>query len=473
MLRQRFYHTVLVYNLLAYPLAIAVWVWIVYSLRPSYSALLAGRHVPAQESLDQARRSVIHLPWSGALVSGAAWISCIPVFLISLGTAGDPLSPALSWHLPNSFLISAIIAMTQSFFLIELTSHHRLFPIFFKDARPDLMERIYPLSLRGRGLMWAISAGICPIAALLMLDFAPAGAGRPIGFAILVGAVGICFGLYSGQLMSRLVAQPVDQLRAAAQAVAAGRLDVEVPLKRADEFGGLIGEFNRMVAGLREKEHLRKTFGVHVGHKAMEQILARDPELSGTEQRVTVMFVDIRSFTSRAAVRSPEKVVAVLNEFLRAMDQVVEEQHSGMINKFLGDGFMALFGAGGLTDIHADEAVQAAWKMLRRLRTLNDELSARGEPTLAIGIGINTGPAIIGSIGWAERRDFTAIGNTVNLASRIEGLTKVVGETVILSEETRAALQFPTMLKQLPPQWVRGVEEPLTVWALAVDSAPT
>ncbi len=471
-LRQRFFHTVLVYNLLAYPLAIAVWVWIVYSLRHSYNALLAGRHVPAQE-LDAARRRVIHLPWSGALVSGAAWVSCIPVFLISLGTAGDPLSPALRWHLPNSFLVSAIIAMTQSFFLIELTSHQRLFPVFFKEARPDLMERIYPLSLRGRGLMWAISAGICPIAALLMLDFAPAGAGRPIGLALLVGAVGVCFGLYSGQLMSQLVAQPVDQLRAAARAVAAGQLDVEVPLKRADEFGALIGEFNRMVAGLREKERLRKTFGVHVGHKAMEQILARDPGLSGTEQEVTVMFVDIRSFTSRAAERSPETVVAVLNEFLRAMGHVVEEQHSGMINKFLGDGFMAIFGAGQPTDTHADEAVLAAWKMILRLRTLNEQLAARGEATLAIGIGINTGPAIVGSIGWAERLEFTAIGTTVNVASRIEGLTKAVGETVILSESTRAALQFPTMLKQLPLQWVKGVEEPLTVWALAIDPRST
>lgn len=472
-LKARFSQTVLGYNLLIYPLAIAAWIWVVYSLRPQFTALLAGQDV-GQASLERARRHVIHLPWFGALVSGVAWLLCIPVFLIALISVGQPLGVPLLRHLPISFLVSAFISVTQSFFLVELASHKGLFPVFFQNARADQMKGVYPLSLRGRGLMWAISAGLCPIGSLMMLDFAPpTPAGHPVWFAGFVGIVGIGFGLCSAVLISRLVAQPVDQLRTAARAVAEGRLNVEVPLKRADEFGALIGEFNSMVAELREKERLRQTFGVHVGHKAMEQILARDPGLSGTEQIVTVMFVDIRSFTSRAAEGAPEKIVAVLNEFLRAMGHVVEEQHSGMINKFLGDGFMALFGAGSPSDIHADEAVQAAWKMLRRLRTLNDELSARGEPTLAIGIGINTGPAIIGSIGWAERRDFTAIGNTVNLASRIEGLTKVVGETVILSEETRAALQFPTMLKQLPPQWVRGVEEPLTVWALAVDAAST
>jgi len=258
-LKQRFWDTVFVYNLVAYPVAVAAWLWIVYSLRPSFRALLAGEVVPPQQ-LDAARRRVIHLPWKGALVSGLGWLGCIPVFLISLASLGEPLSMPLRWHLPNSFLISAIISMTQSFFLIELTSHQRLFPVFFHGTRPDQMKRIYPLTLRWRGLMWAISAGICPIAALLMLYFAPpAQDGHPVLFAALVGLVGIAFGLYSGQLMSQLVAEPVDQLRATAQAVAEGRLDVEVSLKRADEFGALIGEFNRMVAlGILPANHSRQ-----------------------------------------------------------------------------------------------------------------------------------------------------------------------------------------------------------------------
>jgi len=465
-LKQRFADTVLDYNLFVYPVAVAVWLWIVFSLRRPLQALLASETVPEAE-LDRARRRVIHLPWSGALVSGAAWLLCIPVFLIALLSVGEPLSRPLLWHLPISFTVSAFISVTQSFFLIELASHRGLFPVFFHGARPDRMERIYPLSLRGRGLMWAISAGLCPIGSLLMLDFAPPSpAGHPVWFAAFVGTIGIAFGLCSAVLISWLVAEPVDQLRTAAQSVAEGNLDVHVPLKRADEFGALIGEFNRMVLELREKERLRQTFGLHVGRKAAAQILARDPGLSGTTQVITVMFVDIRSFTARAAERAPEKIVAVLNEFLRVMVHVIEEHHSGMVNKFLGDGLLALFGAGTATDRHADEAVHAARAMQACLRELNQSLTASGEEMICIGIGLHTGPAVVGSIGSPERLEFTAIGNTVNLASRIESLTKAVGETVVLSEATRAALQQPVTLKELPPQNVKGVEKAVTVWAL-------
>ncbi|HYR58565.1 MAG TPA: adenylate/guanylate cyclase domain-containing protein, partial [Chthoniobacteraceae bacterium] len=387
-------------------------------------------------------------------------------FLLALASVGH-LGPQLRWHLPISFLVSAFISVTQSFFLIELVSHWGLFPVFFRDARPDQMKGIHPLSLRGRGLMWAISAGICPIGALLLLAFAPPSpSADPARFELFVGAIGIAFGLCSAVLISRLVAQPVDHLRAAAKAVAEGRLDVHVPLKRADEFGALIGEFNRMVAELREKERLRRTFGLHVGAKAAEQILARDPGLGGTERTITVMFVDIRSFTERSAGNPPEKVVALLNEFLRVMVHAVEAHHSGMVNKFLGDGFMALFGAGGESDAHADEAVHAASEMLAQLRELNDLLAARGEAAMAIGIGLHTGPAIVGSIGSPQRLEFTAIGSTVNLASRIESLTKVVGETVLLSDATRAALRAPVALREHPPQRVKGVAEAVRVWSV-------
>jgi len=218
----------------------------------------------------------------------------------------------------------------------------------------------------------------------------------------------------------------------------------------ADEFGSLIGEFNHMVTELRDKEKLRQAFGLHVGRKAAEQIMARDPGLGGTEQVITVMFVDIRGFTARASGADPRHIVQTLNDFLRAMVHVVEEHHSGMINKFLGDGFMALFGAGLPSAAHADEALQAAVAMLACLEELNIDLAARGESALAIGIGLHTGPAIVGSIGSPERLEFTAIGSTVNLASRIESLTKAVGETVVLSDATKTSLCREFRFKRSP-----------------------
>ncbi len=471
-LRDRFFHTVVIYNALVFPLAVGAWLWVLYSLQRSYGQLQSGGAVEERQ-LYAARRHVVHLPWFGSAVCAVAWLLCIPVFLVSLGSVEGPLSQQLMWHLPISFLVSAFICISQSFFLIELASQRHLFPVFFRDVRPDRLEGIYPLSLRGRGLVWAISVGICPIVALLLLGFAPAATPEnPYALdlkwiELIAGCIGIGFGIFSALLISWLVAKPVDELRTAAQAVSEGRFDVTVPLRRADEFGALIGEFNRMVVELREKERLRKMFGLHVGPKAAEQILARDPGLSGREQVITVMFVDIRSFTARAADCEAGRVVLILNEFLGAMVSAVEEHHSGMINKFLGDGFMALFGAGADVEAHADDALHAARGMLASLDTLNQKLAERGESPLAIGIGLHTGPAIVGSIGSPQRLEFTAIGSTVNLASRIESLTKALGVTLLLSEATRTALRQPQSLREFPPQMVKGVADPVQVWGEA------
>jgi adenylate cyclase len=219
-----------------------------------------------------------------------------------------------------------------------------------------------------------------------------------------------------------------------------------------------------MVTGLREKERLRKSFGLHVGRKAAEHILAHDPGLGGTEQVITVMFVDIRSFTARSAQMQPNEAVTLLNEFLQAMVEVVEGEHGGMINKFLGDGFMAIFGIGSSTGHHADRAVAAAKSMERALERLNIERTQRGEDPIGIGIGINSGPAIVGSIGSPERMEFTVIGNTVNVASRIEALNKTMGTSMLLSRTTHDALRHDFGLKALEPQPVKGVEQPVEIY---------
>ena len=465
-LRDRFISTVIFWNALVYPVALAVWLRWVYSLRPAFRQLLRGETVPP-ERLDSLRRRLVHLPWFIAFLSGAAWLLGIPVFLISLWATGRPLDQQLFWYLSISFAVSGFMALTQSFFLVELASHWGLFPAFFREARPDRLKGIHPISLRTRGLMWAISAGICPIGSLLLLNFAPPSPGTsPQWFGLFVGAIGIAFGLSSAVLIGRSVTEPVDQLHGAAQAVTEGDLAVQVPLRRADEFGSLIGQFNRMVTQLRDKERLRRMFGAHVGQKAAEHILARDPGVGGIEQEITVMFVDIRSFTARAARLDPYQAVALLNEFLEAMVEVVEGEHGGMVNQFMGDGFMTLFGVGSAAGAHADKAVASARSMLHRLERLNLELEQRGHPALAIGIGINTGPAIVGSIGSAERMAFTGIGTTVNVASRIESLNKTLGTTLLLSKATRDALKRTLALKALPPQIVKGVAEPVEVFTL-------
>ena len=413
------------------------------------------------------RRRVIRLPFWGTLICGAGWLLCIPIFLLSLGEVNHDLDSRLFWHLPISFGVSGFISLTHSFFLIELASHWGLFPVFFRGTRADLTPGAVALSLRARGVLWAISAGICPIGSLLLLNFAPpAPESNPQWLAVFVGSVGIAFGLCSAILLSRLVMEPIDYLRTAAQAVAKGRLDFHVPLVRADEFGLLIGEFNHMIEELREKEQLRRTFGLHVGRRAAEQILARDPGLGGVEEVITVMFVDIRSFTAMSAAAGPREIVEILNQFLRVMVQVVEERHGGMVNKFLGDGFLALFGVGGTSTAHADAALAAGRDMLCSLAQLNRDLALAGERALSIGIGIHTGPAIVGSIGSPERLEYTAIGNTVNFASRIEGLTKLLGTSLLVTESTRHQLREGSLLNELPPQWVRGLDQPITVFSV-------
>jgi adenylate cyclase len=464
-LQQRFIHTVIIYNAIVFPLGIWLWVQRIRSFSPVFQQLRRGQNVDPQ-LLARARRRLIHLPWFAAVLSGLAWFICIPVFLISLFQVHGSLSYQLLWHLPISFCISGFISGTHTIFLVELATHWGLFPVFFSGVRADLIPDVVTLSLRGRGLLWAISASLCPIGSLLLLAFAPSAPGtNSAWFAVFVGTVGIAFGLCTALMISWLVARPIDQLRTAAESVSRGKLDLTLPVTRADEFGLLLGEFNNMIRGLKEKEKLRQTFGLHVGARAAEQILKRDPGLSGVEEEITVMFVDIRSSTAQAAAMRPAEVVEMLNAFFRVTVRVVEQKHGGMVNKYLGDGFMALFGAGDSKSNHADDAVNAGRDILTELDGLNRELVSRGGAAIRIGIGLHTGPAVVGSIGSPQRLEFTAIGNTVNVASRIESLTKVVGRPLLLTEAVQSRLTTNFPLDPLPPQKVRGVDEPVTVFA--------
>jgi adenylate cyclase len=220
-LKLRFVQTLVAYNAIVYPIAVYLWVRLIVSLRPPFDALSSGRQVPAQE-LDRVQRRVVHLPWWGALLSGLGWLGCIPVFLLSLATVGHALDPVLLWHFPISILISTLISTTHGIFFVEAISYRHLFPVFFRDSRALLASGQMALSLRWRGVLWAVSIGICPIASLLLLSFAPTPEGtHPQIFATVVAVAGAALGLFSAWLASSLVATPIDELQTAARHVAA------------------------------------------------------------------------------------------------------------------------------------------------------------------------------------------------------------------------------------------------------------
>ena len=466
----RFQAAILYYNLAIYPLAIAVVTWMFVALRGPMKSLIAGEPV-AFGPLWRARRLAVNLPWWGTAVGLFAWAGCVPVFLTVLHLSAEPLDWRVNVHLPISLAIAALISLSMAFAAFELLSQRLIFPVLFQDAQPLSTPGAWPLSLTGRGILLAVVAGVCPVLALLLLFYAPATdpglPGHDPIFATSVAAVAISFGMTAAAMLGRLVAEPIRQLREATRQVASGDLSVQVPALRADEFGPLISQFNQMVVEMREKRQLRETFGAYVGEVAARQILSRDPGLGGQTQNVTVMFADLRNFTQRSETGNPAETVEALNLFLDAMVDVVENEHGGMVNKFLGDGFMALFGIESPESDHADRAVAAAAEMVHRLQQLNDQLARRELPPLVMGVGIHTGPALVGSIGSPGRREYTAIGDTINTAARVEALTKTVGTAVLFTAAVREELTSVPELVTFPPRSVKGKQQPLTVFGLA------
>ena len=253
-----------------------------------------------------------------------------------------------------------------------------------------------------------------------------------LGLATLV-ALGVtaAVSIWLSLVLADAVSGPIVDLRDAALRVGGGDLTVHLPVVSTDETGELTAAFNTMVAGLRERERLHAAFGTFVDPAVTERVLLEGPDLGGEELEATVMFLDVRDFTEFAERAAPQEVVACLNQLYAAVVPVVE-RHGGHANKFIGDGLLAVFGAPERHRDHARRALDAA----RDIARLVHDGSAGG---LRIGLGVNSGRVVVGTIGGGRRRDFTVIGDPVNTAARVEAATRLTGDDILVTESTLRA----------------------------------
>jgi adenylate cyclase len=264
-------------------------------------------------------------------------------------------------------------------------------------------------------------------------------------------------------LVTRSVTQPVDSLLKATEAVKSGDLDARVPITSGDELGQLAGSFNEMMQGLSEREALQEAFGAYVDPDVAQRVLEQGGELiEGQEREVTVMILDVRDFTAFAQRSSARETVSFLNDLFGIAVPCVA-QHGGHANKFLGDGLLAVFGAPDRLPDHADRAVAAAGDIAERLAEhFGDEIQ--------FGIGINSGPVVVGSVGGGGRLEFAIIGDPVNVAARVENLTRETGDVALLTEATRCLLTNGS--RRLEPRGrfaLKGVAEPVPIYAIPIE----
>ena len=374
---------------------------------------------------DDDRTRTLRAPQRLTALQGLLWGGAVIVFTV-LALAIQP-SRAVTTALTVG--IAGVVVSSVAYLLTQFT----LRPI----AARALAE--VPLTSRPRGagvgdrmvIFWGLGTAMplvgLMIAAIVALAGDQTSLTRLAVVVLVLCSVVLLFGLFITVLNARSVVAPVVSVRDALLAVERGDLDHTVPVYDGTELGQLQSGFNQMVAGLREREHLRDLFGRHVGQdvaRAAAEMPGGGVELGGQTREASVLFVDLVGSTAYAAEHSAEEVVAVLNRFFGVVVDEVD-RHGGLVNKFIGDAVLAIFGAPVEHDNHAGAALGAARAMARRL--------AEEVPEVGAGIGVSTGEVVAGNVGHASRFEYTVIGDAVNSAARLTDLAKDVPGRVLVA----------------------------------------
>jgi adenylate cyclase len=282
---------------------------------------------------------------------------------------------------------------------------------------------------------------------------------------ILIGVIALNVAILLIYFFARTISGPVKKLVQLSRRISEGDFAIEIRDRRRDEIGILSRSFADMARGLSEREKMKDAFGRFVNKEIADMVLKGELKLGGERKHAAVFFSDIRSFTAISEQLEPEEVVEFLNDYMTRMVSCVNQTH-GVVDKFIGDAIMAVWGTPVSRGNDTENAIECALLMRAALLEFNKDRGGAKKPKINIGCGINTGPLVAGQIGSQERMEYTVIGDTVNLASRIESLNKPFGTDILVSTDAYALVKDLYILEPMEKIKVKGKKAPQQIYAV-------
>jgi class 3 adenylate cyclase len=456
------------------PAAVIFLIWISSPVGKAVRALEQGREISPEE-LHAAKTRVLNIPYLAALMNIALWLIpsvALPMFSYSAGPrTWSELGPHMVYNFTNALMITLL-----AFILLQNACRVRIIPILFPDGKIQEQAGAAHMSVRSRFLLLYTAICLLPMFQITLIINTTRTGGAQYSqtmsiiesfqnFTFILFIFIAAYGLWLSWLFARNLSKPIHKIIHTTERIRSGDLDARTQVYSNDEVGLLGDRVNHMAAGLKENQRLKEVFDLFASPEISVEILSREELRGGEVREVTLLFSDLRGFTTLSEELSPQEVVHTINSYFEAMSEAIVSC-GGIVLQYVGDEIEAVFGAPVDDPNHADKAVSAALAMRSALNRLNRDRKELGLAPLAHGVGAHTGKALAGIVGSRRKISYAMVGDTVNLASRIQELNKQVGGDILISGETYRALTVPRKVKGPLKVCVTGKSQDVEVFRL-------
>jgi len=424
----------------------------------------------SQSLLEKSRKRLLNEPFMLNLLNVTAWgIILVVYFLLGLyhGLEKKVLYRCFFGH-----LFTGLITSMFAFFLCERVIQKYFTPVFFPDGGLWKVLGVYKMNIRLRMIILLFCINIIPllvvVAAIFQIKLFDGITGIHAVFLdniIMNSLIFIMVGLIITWLVSNNFTSQLLEIVEVLSNIKIGKMDAKVTVKTNDEIGYVGDSINEMVKGLIEREVVKELFGKYVSKEIRDKILKGSISFDGEIVEATVLFCDLRNFTGLVHNLGPKKAVKIINSYFQEMEEVISG-NLGVVIQYIGDEIEAVFGVPISANDHHNRAVRSAILMCQRLGALNEKMGVNLDHV----IGIHSGPALAANIGSPRRLSYALVGDTVNIAARIEDLAKELGYKLIISRETYEHLEMKELFKPIGSRVLKGIDGVYELFALKPET---